>query len=259
MNAVLVLMYHQVDVPRSAQEQRFCTPPADFAAQMRWLVDAGYRGVTLDAVLGHVAGAAPLSGRHVHVTFDDGFVGVLDHALPTLQALRLPSTLFALPRRTGATNDWMHARGFPRRALLSAAQLRLLADEGMAIGSHTGSHVRLPEIPPDAARAEIADSRHELEDLLGREVAHFAYPYGLFDDAVREMVVQAGYRSACSTRAGFNRPGEDPFLLRRLDIAGTDRLWQFRQKLRHGTHAASRWQPLTYYAGRLAARLRPGG
>ncbi len=259
MNQVLVLMYHQVDVPGSTQEQRFCTPPADFSAQMRWLVGAGYRGVTLDAVLGHVTGAAPLAGRAVHVTFDDGFVGVLDHALPTLQALNLPATLFALAQRTGATNDWMHARGFPRRALLSPAQLRLLADEGMVIGSHTGSHARLPEIAPDAARVEIVDSRRELEDLLGHEVAHFAYPYGLFNDAVRQMVVQAGYRSACSTRAGFNRSGDDPFLLRRLDIAGTDRLWQFRQKLRLGTHAASRWQPLAYYAGRLAARLRPGG
>jgi peptidoglycan/xylan/chitin deacetylase (PgdA/CDA1 family) len=151
----------------------------------------------------------------------------------------------------------MHARGFPRRALLSAAQLRLLADEGMTIGSHTCSHARLTEVDADAAQAEIADSRRELEDLLGREVAHFAYPYGLFDPSVREMVVRAGYRSACSTRAGFNRPSEDPFLLRRLDIAGTDRPWQFRQKLRHGTHQASRWQPLAYYAGRVAARLRP--
>jgi len=256
MSRALVLMYHQVDLPLSAQEQRFCTPPDDFAAQMKWLVGAGYRGVTLDAVIGHVTGSKPLPERSVHITFDDGFVGVLEHALPTLKTLGLPATLFALPRRIGATNDWMHARGFPRRALLSQPQLRLLADEGMTIGSHTCSHVRLPDLAADAARAEISDSRRELEDLLGREVAHFAYPYGLFNEPVREMVAQAGYRSACSTRSGFNRSGEDPYLVRRLDIAGTDRLWQFRQKLHHGTHEASRWQPIAYYAGRLTARLR---
>jgi peptidoglycan/xylan/chitin deacetylase (PgdA/CDA1 family) len=257
MSHVLVLMYHQVDVPRTAQEQRFCTPPGDFATQMQWLVKAGYRGVSLDQVLDHVAGRRALVGRSVHVTFDDGFVGVLEHAMPTLQALGLPATLFAVPGRAGATNDWMHARGFPRRALLSAPHLRLLAEEGMAIGSHTRSHARLTELDAGDAQAEIADSRRELEDLLGREVAHFAYPYGLFSQPVRDMVVQAGYRSACSTRAGFNRPSDDPFLLRRIDIAGTDRPWQFRQKLRHGTHHASRWQPLAYYAGRVAARLRP--
>jgi peptidoglycan/xylan/chitin deacetylase (PgdA/CDA1 family) len=149
----------------------------------------------------------------------------------------------------------MHHRGSPRRALLSAAQLRLLAEEGLTIGSHTCTHVRLPEVPPDEARREIASSKDELESMIGREVRHFAYPYGLFSEAVREMVVSAGYHSACSTRSGFNRPGEDPFLIRRIDIAGTDKLWQFRQKLHHGTNEASRLQPLVYYARRVRARL----
>jgi peptidoglycan/xylan/chitin deacetylase (PgdA/CDA1 family) len=131
----------------------------------------------------------------------------------------------------------------------------MLVDDGLTIGSHTCTHVRLTEIDADTARNEIAASKAELESMLGREVRHFAYPYGLFDDAVRAMVSQAGYASACSTRSGFNRPGEDPFLMRRIDVAGTDRLWQFRQKLRHGTNDTSRWLPLAYYARRIGARL----
>jgi peptidoglycan/xylan/chitin deacetylase (PgdA/CDA1 family) len=258
MSRTLVLMYHQVDAPLSEQEQRFCAPPAQFAAQMCWLVEAGYRPVDLDAVLGHVSGKAPLPERCFHVTFDDGFVGVLEHALPTLKSHAIPATLFALPGRSGATNDWMHTRGFPRRALMSASQLRLLADEGVEIGSHTSTHVRLPEEPARMARAQISDSKRALEDMLGRGVKHFAYPYGLFDQNVRELVVSAGYLSACSTRSGFNRPGEDPFLIRRIDIAGTDKPWQFRQKIRHGTSTASRAQPLAYYAARLASRLGIG-
>jgi peptidoglycan/xylan/chitin deacetylase (PgdA/CDA1 family) len=149
----------------------------------------------------------------------------------------------------------MLERGFPRRALLSTHQLRLLADEGVSIGSHTCAHVRLTDIALEMAEKEIMDSKHELEDMLSQEVVHFAYPYGLFNQAVRDMVVRAGYRSACSTRSGFNRPGEDPFLIRRIDISGTDKLWQFRQKLHHGVNQATRLQPLKYYAGRMAARL----
>lgn len=256
MSRVVVLMYHQVGLPLSPQEERFCTRPQDFALQMQWLVDAGYRGVSLDAVLEYMAGGEPLPEQSVHVTFDDGFVGVLEHALPTLKTLGLPATLFALSGRSGGTNDWMHRRGFPRRALLSSAQLVLLAEEGMTIGSHAHSHARLPDLPAAVAQAEITDSKRGLEDALGCEVAHFAYPYGLFDASVREMVVRAGYRSACSARSGFNRPGEDPYLIRRLDISGNDRLWQFKQKLRLGASEASRWQPLAYYATRVKARLR---
>ena len=255
MSVVLILMYHQVDTPRSDKERRFCTPPADFEAQMAWLVQAGYRGVSLDEVRTHVAGERRIEGNAVHITFDDGFVGVLEHALPALKEHRMPATLFALPGQAGATNEWMWRRDFPLRAILSAEQLRHLADEGVTIGSHTRTHVRLTELPAEQATAEIADSRKDLEDMLGRPVAHFAYPFGLVDEAVRDIVAQAGYRAACSTRSGFNRPGEDVFLLRRLDIAGTDRLWQFRQKVRFGTNHASRLQPLAYYGRRLGARL----
>lgn len=258
MSVALVLMYHQVDTPCSDREQRFCTPPEEFRRQIAWLNGAGYRAVGLEEVVAHVTGAIRLSDKAVHITFDDGFVGVLEHALPALKEYGIPSTLFALPGQSGGTNEWMWRREFPRRALLSKAQLRLLADEGMIIGSHTRTHVRLPEIPPQEARAEITGSKAELEDMLGREVVHFAYPYGMFDMDVRDMVASAGYRSACSTRSGFNRPGEDCFLLRRIDIFGTDRLWEFRQKLHYGTNEASRLRPFTYYAGRAAVRLGLG-
>jgi peptidoglycan/xylan/chitin deacetylase (PgdA/CDA1 family) len=255
MIRVLILMYHQVDLACSEREQRLCTPPREFRRQMAWVREAGYRPVGIDEVLAHVAGPVPIPGKAVHVTFDDGFVGVLEHALPVLAEYGMRATLFAVPGRVGSTNDWMWRRDFPRRALLSAEQLRLLADEGMTIGSHTRTHARLPEASAEEAETEIRVSKAELEDLMGREVVHFAYPYGLLDAAVREQVVCAGYRSACSTRSGFNRPGEDPFLLRRIDVFGTDRLWQFRQKLRYGTNEASRWKPLGYYAGRVAARF----
>lgn len=248
-------MYHQVEHPQSTDERRFCTTPADFAAQMELLASEGYRAVDIEAVVDHVAGAVRLPEKAVHVTFDDGFVGVLEHALPTLKRLGIPATLYALPRRTGRSNDWMHGRGLPRRQLLSSRQLYTIAEEGFTIGSHSCTHARLPEIPPHAAREEIAASREELEAMLGREVRHFAYPYGAFNDAVRQMVIEAGYRSACTTHSGFNRAGEDPFRLRRIDIAGNDRLWQFRQKLAFGTNTASRLQPLAYAARRIGARL----
>jgi peptidoglycan/xylan/chitin deacetylase (PgdA/CDA1 family) len=251
-------MYHQVATPISVKEQRFCTLPGDFRAQMACLKDAGYQSVGMDTILTHVTRGIPLSGKIVHITFDDGFIGVLEHALPVLKTYGIAATLFALPGLVGGTNDWMRERDFPRRALLSREQLRLLADEGVTIGSHTCTHPRLPAIPPYQAQAEIVGSKAALEDILGREVAHFAYPYGLFDPAVRDMVASAGYHSACSTRSGFNRPGEDCFLLRRIDVFGTDRLWQFRQKLRFGTNEASLLRPLAYYTGRAAGRLGCG-
>lgn len=256
MSRALILMYHLVDIPRSAQEHRFCTSPQDFVRQMDYLV-AKYSPIALDELLCGVIGQRPLPERAVHVTFDDGFTGVLEYAAPVLAARAIPATLFAVSDRLGRSNDWMTERGFPERRLLTVAQLRELEPAGFVIGSHTMTHARLTEIGGDRVADEIASSKMALEDALGSQVCYFAYPYGLLNEAVRGAVVEAGYRAACATVSGFNRCGQDPYLMRRIDVFGTDRLWQFRQKLRFGLNESSRLYGFRYYAGRVKARLRP--
>ncbi|WP_022948499.1 polysaccharide deacetylase family protein [Methylohalobius crimeensis] len=258
MSRALILMYHQVDTPSTARERRFCVAPGEFRRQMDWLKQAGYRPVGMEAIVSPMIEGGRIPDKAVHITFDDGFVGVLEHAWPILQERGIPATLFPVSGYTGRTNEWMRHSRFPRRALLSAAQLRLLAEEGMAIGSHTRTHARLTEIQPEQAETEISRSKNELEELLQTRVSHFAYPYGRFNRSVRDMVERAGYRSACSTLSGFNRSSEDPFQIRRIDVFGTDRLWEFRQKIEFGTNEASRVKPFTYYAGRLGIRLGRG-
>ena len=255
MSRALILMYHQVETPRSVQEHRFCAPPLEFTRQMDHLVEA-YSPITLEVLLAGMRGEVPMPERAVHVTFDDGFVGVLEHAAPVLAERAIPATLFAVSGRLGGCNDWMAKRGFPERPLLDLAQMRELESMGFVIGSHTQSHARLTEIDNAQVSDEVAASKHALEDALGKEVRHFAYPYGLFNDAVRDAVIAAGYRAACSTRSGFNRPGEDHYLLRRIDVFGTDRLWQFKQKLRFGSNESSRLYALRYYASRLRSRMQ---
>jgi peptidoglycan/xylan/chitin deacetylase (PgdA/CDA1 family) len=163
--------------------------------------------------------------------------------------------MFAVADRTGASNDWMSSRGFPQRRLMSAAELRAMHGAGVAIGSHTRTHPRLPEIDATAQREEIHGSKTALEELLGDSVTAFAYPYGLFDGDCRAAVEAAGYRVACSTRSGFNGPEADRYLLRRVEVYGSDNMWQFRQKLKFGANDVSNLYPLRYYAGRLSQRL----
>lgn len=254
MTRALILMYHQVTQPQSAQEHRFCTPPEEFVRQMDHLLEH-HVPVTLDAMVAGLRGERTLPDGAVHVTFDDGFVGVLEHAAPVLAARAIPATMYAVSERLGRTNDWMTARGFPARPLVTAAQLRELGSMGFAIGSHTCSHARLTEVDRERLAQELTASKHTLEDVMGQPVRHFAYPYGLHDDTVRRAVVDAGYDTACSTVSGFNRRGEDAFRLRRIDVFGTDRPWQFRQKLRFGRNESGRLFALQYYAGRVGARL----
>jgi peptidoglycan/xylan/chitin deacetylase (PgdA/CDA1 family) len=206
-------------------------------------------------MLDALAGGDGQSQDLVAVTFDDGFECMLRNAYPVLQEFNIPSTLFVLSDRLGASNDWMHPRGFPRRSLLSRTDVLELAGGGVTIGSHTCTHPRLTALGPDQQMAELSDSKNRLQDMLGRAVDYFAYPYGDYDDEVRGRVEAAGYRAACSTRAGFNRVDVDRFRLRRLEVYGTDKLWAFRNKIRFGTNEMDRLFPLRYYASRIGDRL----
>ncbi len=249
----LILMYHIVDHPRAADEAKYCCTPERFARQMAWLAEH-HTPVSLDALL-HWLETGEGPADPVAVTFDDGFAVTCENALPVLERLKIPATMFLVADRIGADNDWMHQRGRPRRRLMDLAQIRAMEAAGVTMGSHTLTHPRLPECPPERKAREIADSRKRLEDQLGHAVEHFAYPYGLYDDQALELVRTAGYRSACSTRSGFNNPRVDRYQLRRIEVFGSDRLWQFRNKLRFGTNDDHWTLPLRYYAGRLRARL----
>ena len=96
------------------------------------------------------------------------------------------------------------------------------------------SHPSLLAVADEAAAEEIAGSRRELEAWLGRRVSAFAYPAGLYGERERRLVAQAGYTAAVSCEPGVNRPGGDPFALRRRQIDSRDRLVDFRAKVGGG-------------------------
>jgi peptidoglycan/xylan/chitin deacetylase (PgdA/CDA1 family) len=255
MNRVAILMYHIVADPLSAQEARYCCSTVRFEAHMRHLAESGLRLVSLDGIADALDGRTAWPEDGVAVTFDDGFADTFVNAAPILARYRIPATMFALSDRIGARNDWMSARGFPERPLMTATQLREMVAAGIGVGSHTRTHPRLPELDAQAKRDQIRGSKARLEDLLGCRVASFAYPYGLFDDDARQAVEEAGYRAACSVRTGFNGPDADRFLLRRIEVYGGDTPWRLRQKLKFGANDVSPFYPIRYYAGRISARL----
>jgi peptidoglycan/xylan/chitin deacetylase (PgdA/CDA1 family) len=193
----LVWMYHSV-APYDDDPYEVTMTPQRFVRQMTWLRNRRLRGVSMTTLL-----AAHARGRArgmVGLTFDDGYRDFLPHALPVLLRHGFTATLFILAGRLGGSNDW--SRPGPVKPLLSADDLREIGDAGMEIGSHGLRHVRLPEVDDSELRAEVTDSRLRLQDVVGRDVPGFCYPYGDLDDRVVRAVRSAGYDYGCAVGAG---------------------------------------------------------
>jgi peptidoglycan/xylan/chitin deacetylase (PgdA/CDA1 family) len=100
--------------------------------------------------------------------------------------------------------------------------------------AHTVTHPNLTAVPDAAAREEIAGSKAALEERLGRAVAAFCYPAGLYGSRERAMVAAAGFSVATTCEPGANSRASDPLALRRTAVDGSDRLADFRAKVRGG-------------------------
>lgn len=246
-------MYHCVGT--ATRKSRFNVPPERFAEQMKFLSDHRYRVISLDTFLNALTERASLPLGSVVLTFDDGFQDTFDYAYPVLKQFGYTATFFLVTRLMSKTNEWMRQGELENGRLMGWKEARQLLAEGHCLGSHTNTHPMLPEISARAAKTEIEDSKLELEDRLGVPVRFFAYPYGRFNPSVREFVCQAGYAAACSTQAGFNAVGVDPYALRRLDIYGTASMGTFRRNLIFGENQMTSARLAVYYARRAIARI----
>jgi peptidoglycan/xylan/chitin deacetylase (PgdA/CDA1 family) len=121
--------------------------------------------------------------------------------------------------------------------LLDWDAARRLTGAGFHVGCHSLSHPLLTELRSDDCRRELQAARERLEDKLGRAVVHLAYPFGSWNDQVRQLAAESGFRTGCTVCPGLAGPDDDPLTLPRVPVTGDDSLVDFMVRL-HRAHSA---------------------
>lgn len=140
--------------------------------------------------------------RYVAVSFDDGFVSVLENAAPELRSRGIPWTMFVPSGLLGQRPAWLRKAHPAARQdrVMTAAEIRSLAESPLVtIGSHTVNHAHLVEVGPAKAAIELAQSKSDLEGILNRSVTQFSYPFGARTPALDQQAFSLGYRRLFST------------------------------------------------------------
>lgn len=205
-----IFTFHKIGAPLPQTIDPFeYTAPLQFETKLAALRAAGLQPVPLDAAkLG--------TGGIFTVTFDDGYAGVIEAALPVLARQKVPAIEFLIAGKLGGRNEWDIAKGDVAQPLMDAAQVRTWLAAGHQIGSHSLTHPNLRKISLAQAREEISASKKLLEDTFGVAVEHFCYPYGSYTEAIRDLVSEAGYKTASTVQHGVPQPGDSPFELKRI-------------------------------------------
>jgi peptidoglycan/xylan/chitin deacetylase (PgdA/CDA1 family) len=179
-----------------------------------------------------IRGEAP--AKAMVVTFDDALGSVRDRALPILQDLGIPATVFVPtayvdrppPMAWPGTDQWVGGPHEGELTCMSWDDLRGLAAEGWEVASHSRTHPRLTEVDDGRLRGELVESR----EACAREIGTcdvLAYPYGAHDERVRSAARDAGYTAAAALELGK----EDPLAWPRVGIYSKDDLRRFRLKV----------------------------
>jgi peptidoglycan/xylan/chitin deacetylase (PgdA/CDA1 family) len=226
--AIPILLYHSIAADPPPGIAPWTVRPDDFLRQLDHLAEAGFTAITVSRyrdALRH--GPTRLPARLVVITFDDGYADTAELAVPALAERGLPATLYVTTGmlRGGPAGGTVEPPG----RMLDWSELADLEARSIEIGAHSHTHPQLDTLPSARARDEIVRSRDLLEDRLGHPVRSFAYPHGYSSRAVRHMVAQAGFDSACAVRNALSSTRDDLFTLARLTVLRTTSMPELRR------------------------------
>lgn len=243
--APVCLMYHSIPVGKATA--KWDVPLDNFKQQMRLLQTYGWKTRLIAQI------AEQTLPKTAFITFDDGYQDNYA-AFEALVDNTFVATWFMVSGSIGRPSDWDSNITDPK-PMLDAEQIKRFVSAGMEIGSHSLTHAKLNELTSEQYHAELKDSKSMLEELIDREVSAFAYPYGLYNSAIKDAVAQAGYQRACTTQSGFGLIDHDPLQIRRITIYSHDSLATFARKLVFGDNVAGWGKTTNYLCRRLFHKL----
>lgn len=138
--------------------------------------------------------------RSIVCTFDDGYTGLLENALPIMNKYGFTATVYVCTDYLGHYNDW-NFKDKTRRLHMSIDELAKLQKNGWEIGSHGVTHRSLLRLNDDEIATELGESKKILEDQFG-EVTSYAYPYGDYSDYIMKQVKKYYLNAFLLTQGG---------------------------------------------------------
>lgn len=207
---VPILCYHQIrdwTARDSKGAKDYITPIATFRAHIKMLADSGYHTVSPDQLYAYMTTGAKLPSKPILLTFDDTDLDQFTIARPELEKYGYKAMYFVMTVSLG------------RPHYMTKAMVKQLSDEGNIIGSHTWDHHNVKKYQGQDWVTQIEKPTKTLEDITGKKINYFAYPFGLWNAQAFPELKKRGFVAAFSLAE--KRDQTDPmFTIRRIIASG---------------------------------------
>jgi peptidoglycan/xylan/chitin deacetylase (PgdA/CDA1 family) len=225
----MVLCYHGITErpdPDPSDRSAVSVNRALFLTQLAY-IKHHYRVISLREYLAARQNRQELPRHSVILTFDDGLRNFLTVVAPILNDSGLPATLFLVTGRVdsrGQSNMGSTWVPIDDHVSLSWREVRTLQlTRRIEFGSHTCSHLELPQLSSSEIDLELHDSLRAIRTNFDDSVpVSLAYPYGYYSESIAGQARALGYSCALTTDAGSNSIDTDLFQLRRAVVRRYD-------------------------------------
>ena len=181
------LMYHKIkdQVENTEDDQSMSVSTANFEAQLKALLEAGYTPINFKQLKDYLEGTSGLPKRPILITADDGYLCNYTKAYPILKKYNAQATFFVTSLYVGVTNEHEH---------FTWEQAKEMEASGLIdIQSHTHGHTLMNALDKTDVSYEIQKSFGDIEKYLGkRDVKVLAYPQFLHTSKVKEWASECG-------------------------------------------------------------------
>ena len=207
---VPILCYHQIRnwiATDGKMGKDYIVPLAEFKSQMKMLADSGYHTILPDQLHDYLVYGKKLPEKPIMLTFDDTKLDQYTAAIPEMNKYGFKGVFFIMTVSIGKPN------------YMSKAQIKELSDAGHVIGSHTYDHQNVKKYEGEDWETQIEKPTKTLEEITGKELKYFAYPFGLWNkEAIPELKKR---RFTSAFILAEKRDENDPlFTIRRIIASG---------------------------------------
>ena len=211
-----ICMYHYVYDPASPPENLDSNyiSTDSLAEEMKYLHATGYYFPTWQEVRDDVDGKLLLPEKSIVLTFDDG-PNYMYLGTPILEQYQTPATSFVI---TSYWNDREMLYGYASDYLTFESHSHKMHQGGGSIG-HGGIYTAM-------SREEVLADLEKSFEICGNKDA-FAYPFGDYTEEGCSTLEEAGLLCAVTTENAKCYPGDNPYLLPRVRMLGSQTLEAF--------------------------------
>ncbi len=224
-----IFIYHRFDDPKRASTN---TSLKELRKEFDYFANNGYKVVPLSDIVKKIKNKQKVPDNWVALTIDDSYKSFYYKALPLFKEYEYPFSLYVY---TEASN-----RSFGD--FMSWRQIKEASKYG-EIGLHSFSHKKLPSLSDEEVKEDTKRSMEDFIKNLGFKPKGYAYPYGEYDERVKNIVKSFGFDYILNQTTGSVNDKSDLHDLNRIALVGNVNL---KQKLKYKTLPATFIEPKSY-------------